>query len=384
MSAAPSTSTTSPLTIRRPDGQRLVIELAGEWRARPGLPGIDEVTRDLTKADRPRTMEFETSRLKEWDSGLLVFLVKCFDLCQEQGLEFRAETLPAGLGKLILLSRIVPEKTDAQRADDPKPSWIQRIGERGLQQWKGGRDVLKFLGESLNALGRLLRGKAQFRWSDAWLTMQECGPNALGIVALINFLVGLILAFVGSIQLAQFGASSYVADLVAIATIREMGCMMTGIIICGRTGAAFAAQLGTMKVNEELNAFTTFGISPAEFLILPRILALFFMMPLLCVFADLIGIAGGYLVSMSILDVTSVEYLNRTLDAISLSNFLLGIFKGSVFGVLVALTGCLRGMQCGDNSAAVGEATTSAVVAGITAIIAADGVFAILCNALKI
>jgi phospholipid/cholesterol/gamma-HCH transport system permease protein len=245
-------------------------------------------------------------------------------------------------------------------------------------------EMVSFLGENFQALGKLLRGRAQFRWSDAFLVMQECGPQALGIVALINFLIGLIIAFVGATQLAQFGATIYVADSVAIATVREMGCIMTGIILCGRTGAAFAAQLGTMKVNEEINALQTFGISPTEFLVLPRMLALIFMMPLLCVFADLIGIAGGFFVALTMLDVTPTLYLARTLDAIELKSFLLGIAKGSFFGFLVAYTGCLRGMQCGSNAAAVGQATTRAVVAGITAIIAFDGIFAVICQALHI
>jgi phospholipid/cholesterol/gamma-HCH transport system permease protein len=214
--------------------------------------------------------------------------------------------------------------------------------------------------------------------------MQQCGPQALGIVALINFLVGLILAFVGAIQLAKFGASIYVADLVGIATVREMGCIMTGIILCGRTGAAFAAQLGTMRVNEEISALQTFGISPIEFLVLPRMVALIVVMPFLCVFADLISIVGGFVVSVSMLDITPTVYLNRTIQSIHLGSFLLGIGKGSFFGFLVAYTGCLRGMQSGSSAAAVGEATTRAVVTGITAIVASDGLFAVLTNALNI
>jgi phospholipid/cholesterol/gamma-HCH transport system permease protein len=232
------------------------------------------------------------------------------------------------------------------------------------------------------ALVNLLRGRAQFQWGDAFLVMEQTGPQALGIVAMINLLVGLILAFVGAIELAKFGASIYVADLVGIATVREMGCIMTGIILCGRTGAAFAAQLGTMKVNEEINALETFGLSPIEFLVLPRMVALMLMMPFLCVFADLISIAGGFLVSVSMLDITPTVYISRTVHAIEFKSFLLGIVKGTFFGFLVAYTGCLRGMQSGYTAAAVGQATTRAVVTGISAIIAFDGVFAVLCNAL--
>jgi len=196
--------------------------------------------------------------------------------------------------------------------------------------------------------------------------------------------VGMIIAFVGAVQLLRFGAAVYVADLVAVAALREMGCLMTGIIVCGRTGAAFAAQLGTMKVNEEIDAFRTFGISPVEFLALPRILALALMMPLLCVWADFFAIAGGFLVSSALLNVSAVEYMSRTTAAVSLTDFFMGIAKGAVFGVLVGFWGCLKGLRCGSNAAAVGEAATSAVVRGITAIIVADGLFAVLCNALGI
>jgi phospholipid/cholesterol/gamma-HCH transport system permease protein len=244
--------------------------------------------------------------------------------------------------------------------------------------------MLSFLGESVVSLLKLLRGRAQFRGRDLVEVVEACGPQALGIVAVINFLVGLILAFVGAGQLTRFGASIYTADLVAVATVREMGCIMTGIILCGRTGAAFAAQLGTMKVNQEIEAFQTFGISPFEFLVLPRVLALILMMPLLVLFADLISIGGGFLVSTLSLEATSQVYLQRTVNSIKLSGFLLGVFKGSFFGVIIALTGCLRGMQCGSNAAAVGLATTSAVVTGITWIIASDGVFAVICSALHI
>jgi phospholipid/cholesterol/gamma-HCH transport system permease protein len=277
----------------------------------------------------------------------------------------------------------VPEKADAARKITT-PSLLQRVGESGVAAWAGGGVMLSFLGESVVASLKLVRGVAQFRWSDTLMVIQECGPEALGIVALINFLIGMILAFVGATELAQFGASIYTADLVAVASVREMACIMTGIIMCGRTGAAFAAQLGTMKVNQEIEGFQTFGISPFEFLVLPRMVALILMMPLLCLFADLIAIGGGFLVSTLMLDVSPRLYLDRTVASIHLSTFVLGVAKGGFFGVIVALTGCLRGMQCGSNAAAVGQATTSAVVTGITWIIASDGIFAVICNALHI
>jgi phospholipid/cholesterol/gamma-HCH transport system permease protein len=368
-------------TRRKTDGV-LLVEIAGDWLDRSALPGISEAEGELSGASM-KALEFDASALGRWDSALMVRILALHDLCAKAKIEFRASTLPEGLAKLIALSQAVPEKADAARKE-VVPSFLQRVGESGLAAGTGGAAMLSFLGESVMASLKLVRGLAQFRWSDTFMVIQQCGPEALGIVALINFLIGMILAFVGATELTQFGASIYTADLVAVATVREMACIMTGIIICGRTGAAFAAQLGTMKVNQEIEAFQTFGISPFEFLVLPRMVALVLMMPLLCLFADLIAIAGGFLVSTLMLDVSPVLYLDRTVAAIHLSAFLLGVFKGGFFGVIVALTGCLRGMQCGTNAAAVGEATTSAVVTGITWIIASDGIFAVICNALHI
>jgi len=370
------------LTARRKEDGVLVIAIAGDWLDRTGLPDTSAAEKELAGGG-VSAVEFDAQGLARWDSALMVRILALNDLCTRGKVEFRAKTLPSGLAKLIALSQAVPEKTDAARRVTKTP-FLERVGESGLAVWTGGTAMLSFLGESVVALLKVVRGRAQFRWTDMFEVIQACGPQALGIVALINFLIGLILAFVGATELARFGAAIYTADLVAVASVREMGCIMTGSILCGRTGAAFAAQLGTMKVNQEIEAFATFGISPFEFLVLPRMLALVLMMPLLCIFADLIAISGGFLVSTLMLDIAPQVYLARTVESISLAGFLLGIFKGSFFGVIIALTGCLRGMQCGTNAAAVGLATTSAVVTGITWIIASDGVFAVICSALHI
>jgi len=374
--------TPAQLTARRKDDAVLLVEIAGDWLDRTGLPDVSAAEKELSGGS-VKALEFDAGALGRWDSALMVRILALNDLCTKAKVEFRTATLPEGLAKLIALSRAVPEKADAARKE-VAPSWLQRVGESGLAAWTGGAAMLSFLGESVVASLKLARGLAQFRWSDTLMVIQQCGPEALGIVALINFLIGMILAFVGATELAQFGASIYTADLVAVATVREMASIMTGIIMCGRTGAAFAAQLGTMKVNQEIEAFQTFGISPFEFLVLPRMLALVLMMPLLCLFANVIAIAGGFLVSTLMLDVSPMLYLDRTVESIRLTTFVLGVAKGGFFGVIVALTGCLRGMQCGTNAAAVGQATTSAVVTGITWIIASDGIFAVICNALHI
>ena len=216
------------------------------------------------------------------------------------------------------------------------------------------------------------------------MIIQECGSQALPIVSLISVLVGLILAFVGAIQLSMFGAQIFVADLVGIAMVRVMGAIMTGIIMAGRTGAAFAAQLGTMQVNEEIDALKTMGISPMEFLVLPRMLALMLMMPLLCLYADLMGILGGMIVGVTMLDLSVMEYYQETKRALSLTNLWIGLFHSAVFGILVSLSGCLRGIQCGRSASAVGDATTSAVVTGIVSIVVATAIITFICQVLGI
>ena len=183
---------------------------------------------------------------------------------------------------------------------------------------------------------------------------------------------------------AASGAQIYVADLVGIAMVREMGAMMAGIIMAGRTGAAYAAQLGTMKVTQEIDAFTTMGFSPLEFLVLPRMIALILMMPLLVLYADFVGILGGAAVGLGMLDLSWTTYFRQTAGAITLTDLFGGVFKGSVYGVLIAISGCLRGLQCGSSSSAVGDATTSAVVTGIVFIIATSGMFAVVFYALGI
>lgn len=372
------------LTIERTGDDLLQVGVAGDWLTQAEPPAFEAVENAFSAGPtQVKAMDFQTRSLGRWDSTLVVFVQKCFEACTRYKAEFLPQALPAGVSALLNLSETVPEDKDASR-QMAEPGFFARLGDSSVAAWHDGKALLTFVGENVLACFKLLRGTAQFRWSDMLLVMQECGPKALGIVALINFLVGMILAFIGNTELGRFGASIYSADLVAVATVREMASIMTGIIMCGRTGAAFAAQLGTMKVNQEIEAFQTFGFSPIEFLVLPRMLALTLMMPLLVLFANLISILGGFLVSTLMLHVSPALYVKRTIDAITMSTFLLGVFKGAFFGVVVALTGCLRGMQSGSNAAAVGLATTSAVVTGITAIIASDGVFAVICNALGI
>lgn len=369
-----ATERAAELQIRQ-DGDTLVLVPSGCWTITAPRPGIGEVEQAVASKP-PGKITFDGSNLDGWDSGLMTFLQKVADLARTTKITVDYSGLPEGARGLMALAEAVPEKETGK--DESAKSLFYRVGTSSIQLVEELWEIVTFTGEITLSFLRFCVGKARMRWSDVWLTIQQVGPEALPIVALISFLVGLIMGFVGAVQLQQFGASIYVANLVGLAMVREMGAIMTGIIMCGRTGAAFAAQLGSMKVSEEIDALQTMGLSPMDFLVLPRMLALIIMMPLLVLFANFIGIIGGLVVSLAVLDVTLQQYINQTIRAIDLANFSTGIIKSSIFGIIVAVTGCLRGMQCGSSSSAVGLAATSAVVTGITGIIVADAIFAII------
>jgi phospholipid/cholesterol/gamma-HCH transport system permease protein len=358
-------------------GEAILIRLSGAWRLRGGLPSASLVQRELESSPTVRGVALEAQELTSWDSSVLTFLVEVSELCRQRGINMDRGGLPAGVRRLLELAEAVPEKKGARREEVESP-FFERVGRSAIGAGESLGEMLKFLGEMSVTFVRLFRMKVRFRAVDLILLIQQCGAQALPIVTLISFLVGVILAFVGAVQLRQFGAQIYVADLVGIAMVREMGAMMTGIIMAGRTGAAFAAQLGTMKVTQELDAFTTMGFSPLEFLVLPRVIALVLMMPLLCLYSDFVGILGGAAIGVGMLDLSLTTYFRETTNAINLTGLFGGVFKSSVYGVLIALSGCLRGIQCGNSSSAVGDAATSAVVTGIVAIVTACGVFAVV------
>jgi phospholipid/cholesterol/gamma-HCH transport system permease protein len=375
--------TRSELRFSRPDDGTLLVHLAGNWKLAKTLPSADNVRKEMESAAGVKQLRFDTQQLMAWESGLLTFLIQVIDLCQQKGIQTDRDGLPEGANKLIDLATAVPERAGARKETARVPV-LARIGDRAIKLWSGILDTLSFLGEVFTALLRMFIGKSRFRWSELWLTVQEVSVEALPIVSLINFLVGLILAFMGSIQLQMFGAQIYVADLVAIATVRAMGAIMTGIIMSGRTGASFAARIGTMQVNEEIDALKTTGISPMDFLVLPRMLALCIMMPLLTLYANLMGILGGLVVGVAMLDLGVYEYYHETAGAVSLKSLFVGLFMSLVFGVLIALAGCLRGIQCGRSASAVGQATTSAVVTSIVSIIVATAIIMVACQILGV
>jgi len=371
------------LLFEQPSKDTLMVLLSGSWRLGEPLPSVDDVRKKIEKAGHIRRITFNAEEIREWDSGLLTFLRKLRKLCSSSNITLDSSGLPDGARQILELAAAVPEKKDARKAEG-KVTFLTHLGDQTVEFFRSSNDLLEFVGEATVAFLRLLRGKARYRRTDLWLIIEACSGQALPIVTLISFLVGMILAFIGVIQLALFGAEIYVANLVGIAMVRLMGAIMTGIVMAGRTGGAFAAQLGTMQVNQEIDALKTLGLSPMEFLVLPRMLALALMMPLLALFANVMGVLGGAVVAISIPNINAIQYYNQTVSAVSLWDLWIGLFCSAVFGVIVALSGCMRGMQCGRSASAVGDAATSAVVTAIVGIIVATAVITIITNILGI
>ncbi len=319
-----------------------------------------------------QTLEIDASSLRKWDSTLVVILFEAVGLAQKRNITVKWVQTPDNLQRLIALAFQVDRKP-TQDVPVSKPL-LETIGARTLLIWASISKGWNFMRQTANSIVRLCSDTAVMRRVDWLFALEECGYKAIGIVSLVSFMVGLILAFVGAIQLRNFGAQIYVASLVAIGMTRIMGAIMVGVVMAGRTGASYAATIGTMQVNEEIDALKTMGIPVTDFLVLPRISALTLTMPLLTMLADFMGIVGGAAVGVIMLGISAEEYVTYTLDALDMTNFLVGLFHGLIFGLIISLCGCYFGVFCGRNADSVGKATTQAVVSSIVWMIVATGI----------
>jgi len=367
-----ATSTGEPRVETREEGDGgLRVGLTGPWTVAAGVPDLGPALDALERASR---VTLDGGEVERWDSGLVRAVLVLRSAARERDIPVDVENLPPGAVRLADLAEAVPEKTDAHR-EDHDPDLLTRVGLVAAQVTSGVRSTTRFVGELALAFMRWASGRGIYRTQDLLLMLRRTGMEALGITALVSFLLGLILAFIGAIQLEKFGATIFVADLVGVGMVRDMGALMTGIVMAGRSGAAFAAEIGTMKATQEIDALETNGVSPMDFLVLPRVLALTAMMPLLTVFADVVGVFGGMFVSWGMLDISPTLFLKQTTTAVTVGHFVGGLVKGLVYGFLVSVAGCMRGLEAGNNSLAVGAAATSAVVTGIVWLIATCGLF---------
>lgn len=363
------------------EGGVIRLKLSGDWRTRE-LPDIEAAVAAGPALDTPGELQLDTGDLGAWDSRLPAQLLSLQRLLVNRDCRLTPGDAPPGLIRLLDLATAVPVHTPPA-TDKPRLLSLAQLRSHLADLGDEFIDSLAFLGDTLRALARAASGRANLRMQDLVYSCYRSGPDALGIIALTSILVGMILAYLGAEQLRQFGAAIYVADLVAIGMLREMGALMTAVVMAGRTGAAYAAELSSMQANEEIDAIRTLGIPPMEFLVVPRILALCLTMPLLVIFADALGVIGGGIVAGS-MGVTPLQYLSQLENAMALSHFLVGLGKALLFAMLIALAGCRAGMQAGRNSEAVGRATTEAVVTAVVYLIVADAAANILCQQLGI
>lgn len=390
---APQTAAAASLDISG-DGNAVVARLSGDWDIHAGFPSAEALLEKLP-ANPPARLVFDCAALGRYDSSLPAFLLALFQAGEARDLAPDTASLPPRLARLLALAASRPKTlpaaaarvatTPAARAAARQrlagAPLLERLGAWGVASVRSWGKALDFTGQTARALGKLARGRARTRFRECWFFTQACGADALPIVALISFLTGLILAYVGCLQMRQVGATMYVPAMVSLTMMREMGALMAAVILCGRTATAYAAQLGSMQVSEEIAALRVLGVPPVEYLVLPRIIALVLTLPVLTLYANFCGIGGGLLV-VSSMDITLEQSLDMMERTMSIPNFASGVIKSVFFAVLVAWAGCFRGMVCGKSAQAVGDAATSAAVLGITLVVIADAVFAVLFNAI--
>ncbi len=357
----------------------LTVRLSGRITAANAGSLARETRRLLQGQESVRRIVVDCAELDDLDDYGLTVLLAIERLAVEQDAAFDLANVPAPVADRLRLYHWeqVRRRHQPTKAVE-RPGWLVAIGATVLEHLTDLAFMLEFLGGAAAAVGRFLVRPRSLRWNDCILTMQRTGVEALPIVGLISFLLGLIMAFMSSVQLQQFGANIYVASLVGLAMTRELGPVMTAIVVAGRSGSAFAAEIGTMRINEEIDALTVMGFDPLSFLTTPKIVAALLVVPMLTLFSDLFAIAGGMLVGIGMLDLTVYGYINQTITTLDLFDVFWGVGKSMVFAVLIAWIGCLRGFQVRGGADAVGRATTSAVVTSIFAIVLADSIFAVI------
>jgi len=357
------------------EGDALEVSLAGSWQITEPRPAWA----DLLGAQKPARVRLRAGEVGQWDTSLLLFLFEAHQWCRAAGAHCDTDGLPEKI-RTLLAQLVAAHETSAPF--DRSENFLTSVGLATQNVWAQGREISHFVGECVLSVVRLVRSPRKFRWGDCIEEMQHCGAMALPIVSLISFLVGVTLAYTGAIVLRQYGGDIYIADLIGLSMVREMGAVMTAVVVAGRTGAAFAATLGNMKANEEIDALEVLGIPTVQFLVLPRLLALAVMMPLLALYANALGIVGGMVVARGLLSIPPTAYWVEMLTIVDLSDISTGVIKAVAFGLIIGLAGCLRGLQADRSAMGVGRAATSAVVTALLFLVVADALFAVAFNIL--
>lgn len=365
----------------------LNINLSGDWTNDELFPdSLEGEIRQVFEQQPQANLDcvyVDMSAVSAWDSALLTIILTLTDLCDQQQVAFDSSQLPIEMSRLLLVASTVPTR-EVKQPSVQNHSFLHNVGTNAINAVNEVGEVMAFLNKAGAAFVKMLKGKASYRHSDTWLIMQQTGAEAMPIVSLLNFLVGAILGYIGVMQLQKFGAEIFIGDMVGVAITREIGAIITAIIMAGRSGAAFAAQLGTMKVNDEIAALHSMGLSPMEFLVLPRMIGMMLMMPLLAIYGIFMGIFGGAIVAYMVMGISLDQYFAVVTNSVGLNDVGAGLFMSMVFGAIVAVIGCQKGMSCGDSAEAVGASTTSAVVTATVVIFVAAAILTIVYGVLGV
>ncbi len=356
-------------------GTHLALSLSGELNA----AAVAHLWPTLHSALQPKGIEsisVQGSKITGCDGAGTALLIHIKKAAHRRKASLKFIELDAAISSLMDLypiAKIAGDEIDAEKSH----GFVEEVGKTAWKTLLGFKDHISFMGELTLGIFKTILHPADLRMKDFLLVVEASGAKALPIIAMLGFLIGLILAFQGAVLMAQFGAEIYIADFVGKSVVRELGPLITAIIVAGRTGSAFAAELGTMKVNEEIDALTTMGLDPVRFLVIPRVIGATLMTPLLAVLTNLFGMAGGAVV-MRGLGFPLITYVNRVLASVTAADYFGGLIKATIFGLLISSAGCLCGLRTGEGASAVGNSATRAVVNSIIMIVIADGIFAVL------
>ena len=370
-----SSDTHRALASAASDADGLTVAIGGTWQITAPRPSWNA----LRGSQAPARVRVRAEALEKWDSSLLLFLFEVQQWCRGSGAYFDGDALPEKI-RTLLAQLTASHETSVPF--DRGENFLTVVGLATRNAVEQAKAITSFVGECVLGARRLAKNPRKFRWRDCLAEMQQCGAMALPIVSLISFLVGVTLAYTGAIVLRLYGGDIYIADLIGLSMVREMGAVMTAVVLAGRTGAAFAATLGNMRANEEIDALEVVGIPVVQFLVLPRIFALALMMPLLTLYANALGMLGGMSVALGLLSIPPAAYWVEMLTIVDLRDVATGLIKATAFGLIIGLSGCLRGLQAERSASGVGRAATSAVVTALLLLVVADAIFAVTFNIL--
>ena len=364
----------SELYVISSEGKRLELAISGRLDFSTVEKFWDR-TKNLIKKNRPGNVNVNCSKVSYCDTLGIVYFIKLKEFSIENSFKYEIENLPNEFRRLInLFDTYIPDK-DVEVPT--KENFITELGKSVVTGYSNLIEAVSFIGEVTLGFFKYFANPEKIRWNDIFLTAEKIGVNAFFIIALVNFLVGLVIAFQSAIPLSQYGGTIFVADLLVLSVFKELGPLMTAIVVNGRSSSAFAAEIGTMKVNEEVDALTTMGIDRVRFLVMPKFIATLVMLPVLSLVGNLFALLGGLVVFLS-LGFPPITYFNQITSAADNADLLAGLFKTIFFALIIAGVGCLEGLRTKSGASAVGDSTTQAVVKGIILIVVVDGIFGVV------